>query len=145
MWIRQAQGIEIDAAITLARNFDFEVTFPIIDRFGVGGLGFAFDVGVVSFSIGLTAQLDGGVHMSSPNGFSISAKYSASREQRVGFSYDGAGYSQINDFSPLVTSSTQNFGQESLLLQFDLYPELDFGLQGYFLSVLGESFQLVVR
>jgi hypothetical protein len=143
MWVRQTQSIQLGLNLALPDNFEISKNFEIISQFVVPGLGFEFTVGVVSFSIGLTALMDGGVTFATPNGLSLELGYSASRTQKMGFSFDGSTSRSINEMSPLVTSTTLQHGQLSAELGLHLYPELDFGLAGSFLGV-DQSFQLAV-
>ena len=145
MWVQLTPTFSIDLALNLGGG-SLAASFEIYPDTPIDGLGVDFNIGVVSFDLGVLVGIDSKVEFEVSAPMSYTAGIAISQPMQYGFSYTGSahGIQQLGARSVVPTSTGQLPDSINADLTFNVIPTLAFGLGGSFLSE-GEFLKLEVR
>jgi hypothetical protein len=147
MWMNLTQSFELDLSVKFQAAWSHSNAFSLLPRTPIPGMSIAFNIGGVGFELGLSAQVNGKLDAEFDAGpLVLSTGLTATRDDKVGFSYDGADFAAI-DQQGQIRITPHNSGhlpsELSGSLKLSVMPLLELDLQGCFLTER-QSFALKV-
>ena len=145
MWVQLTPSLSIDLALNLGGG-SLAASFAIYPDFPIPLLGVGFNVGEISFDLGVLVGINGKIELEVSAPMSYTAGIAISQPMQYGFSYTGSahGIQQLGARSVVPTNTAQLPDSVDADLTFNFIPTLSFGLGGSFLSE-GEFLNLTVR